>query len=104
MVSIHATEKKPESNTDCNIVAKRFGWSLNEAAISSMTRGYVGDTQFAVLPTIEAIHTMIITVVVQLVHYSVNYVQDKHLTRCFFRRLYYKNYGENPLLITSCLH
>ncbi|KAI9253284.1 dolichyl glycosyltransferase [Helicostylum pulchrum] len=49
------------------IVAKRFGWSLNEAAISSMTRGYVGDTQFAVLPTIEAIHTMIITVVVQLI-------------------------------------
>ncbi|GAA5813364.1 hypothetical protein MFLAVUS_006842 [Mucor flavus] len=49
------------------VVAKRFGWSLNEAAISSMTRGYVGDTQFAVLPTIEALHTMIITVVVQLV-------------------------------------
>lgn len=32
-----------------------------------MTRGYVGDTQFAVLPTVEAIHTMIITVVIQLV-------------------------------------
>ncbi|KAI9487064.1 MAG: glycosyltransferase family 57 protein [Benjaminiella poitrasii] len=49
------------------IFAKKFGWSLNEEAISSMTRGYVGDTQFAVLPTIEAIHTLIITVVVQLV-------------------------------------
>lgn len=35
-----------------------------------MTRGYVGDTQFAVLPTIEAIHTMIITVIVQLVKWQ----------------------------------
>lgn len=32
-----------------------------------MTRGFVGDTQFAILPKIEAIHTMIITVLVQLV-------------------------------------
>lgn len=35
-----------------------------------MTRGYVGDTQFAVLPTVEAIHTMIITVFIQLVSIS----------------------------------
>ncbi|KAI7900736.1 glycosyltransferase family 57 protein [Cokeromyces recurvatus] len=49
------------------VFAKRFGWSLKEEAISSMTRGYVGDTQFAVLPTIEAIHTLIITVVIQLI-------------------------------------
>lgn len=49
------------------IAAKKFGWSLNEDAISSMTRGFVGDTQFAVLPTIEAIHTMIVTVLIQLV-------------------------------------
>ncbi|KAG2195064.1 hypothetical protein INT47_003930 [Mucor saturninus] len=49
------------------IAAKKFGWSLNEDAITSMTRGYVGDTQFAVLPTVEAIHTMIITVLVQLI-------------------------------------
>lgn len=48
-----------------------------------MTRGYVGDTQFAVLPTIEAIHTMIITVVVQLVYYTLNYVEDKHLILIF---------------------
>lgn len=50
-----------------SIVGKKLGWSLNQEAITSMTRGYVGDTQFAVLPTIEALHTMIITVVVQLV-------------------------------------
>jgi hypothetical protein len=49
------------------VAAKKFGWSLNEDAISSMTRGYVGDTQFAVLPTVEPVHTMIITVIVQLV-------------------------------------
>lgn len=54
------------------IVAKKFGWSLNEDAISSMTRGFVGDTQFAVLPTVEAIHTMIITVVVQLVSRTIS--------------------------------
>ncbi|KAL9549308.1 hypothetical protein MBANPS3_005264 [Mucor bainieri] len=51
----------------CIILAKKFGWSLNQEAITSMTRGYVGDTQFAVLPTVEALHTMIITVLVQLV-------------------------------------
>ncbi|KAK4517096.1 Serine/threonine protein kinase [Mucor velutinosus] len=51
----------------CIILAKRFGWSLNQEAITSMTRGYVGDTQFAVLPTVEALHTMLITVLVQLV-------------------------------------
>ncbi|KAG2197180.1 hypothetical protein INT46_005155, partial [Mucor plumbeus] len=49
------------------ILAKKFGWRLNEQAITSMTRGYVGDTQFAVLPTIEALHTMIITLIIQLV-------------------------------------
>ncbi|KAI8644519.1 glycosyltransferase family 57 protein [Parasitella parasitica] len=49
------------------ILGKKFGWSLNELAITSMTRGYVGDTQFAVLPGIEAIHTMIITLIIQLV-------------------------------------
>jgi hypothetical protein len=32
-----------------------------------MTRGYVGDTVFAILPTVEAIHTLLLTVAVQLV-------------------------------------
>lgn len=48
-------------------VARRLGWGLNEAALGSLTRGFVGDTQFAVLPDIAAIHTMIITLLVQLV-------------------------------------
>ncbi|KAL0089991.1 glycosyltransferase family 57 protein [Phycomyces blakesleeanus] len=47
--------------------AKALGWPLNEAALGSMTRGYVGDTQFAVLPPVQAIHTMLITVIVQLI-------------------------------------
>ncbi|KAI9025789.1 glucosyltransferase [Phycomyces nitens] len=47
--------------------AKLLGWPLNEAALGSMTRGYVGDTQFAVLPPVQAIHTMIITLIAQLV-------------------------------------
>ena len=40
---------------------------MNEAALGSMTRGYVGDTQFAVLPDIQASHTMILTLIAQLV-------------------------------------
>ena len=40
---------------------------MNEAALGSMTRGYVGDTQFAVLPDIQASHTMVLTLIAQLV-------------------------------------
>lgn len=49
------------------LVAKQFNWRVNTAALGSMTRGYVGDTQFAVLPNVAAIHTMLITLAVQLV-------------------------------------
>ncbi|KAI8997743.1 glycosyltransferase family 57 protein [Pilobolus umbonatus] len=49
------------------IVGKKLGWDLNEEAITSMTRGYVGDTQFAVLPTVSALHTLLLTVFVQLI-------------------------------------
>ncbi|CEG78607.1 Putative Alpha-1,3-glucosyltransferase [Rhizopus microsporus] len=49
------------------ILGKKLGWKLNEEAIGSMTKGFVGDTQFAVLPTIEAIHTLIFTTGVQLI-------------------------------------
>ncbi|KAG2178076.1 hypothetical protein INT43_003329 [Umbelopsis isabellina] len=48
------------------IIAKRLGWALKEEALGSMTRGFVGDTKFAVLPQIDAIHTLIITVIAQL--------------------------------------
>lgn len=51
-----------------------------------MTRGYVGDTQFAVLPTIEAIHTMIITVIVQLVIHLIIYIYiDLTINSCFLQ-------------------
>ncbi|KAI9491216.1 Dolichyl pyrophosphate Glc1Man9GlcNAc2 alpha-1,3-glucosyltransferase [Zychaea mexicana] len=51
----------------CLIFAgKRLGWSMNKAAMGSMTRGYVGDTQFAVLPDVQASHTMILTLIAQL--------------------------------------
>lgn len=49
------------------IIAKRLGWALKEEALGSMTRGFVGDTKFAVLPQIDAIHTLIITVIAQLI-------------------------------------
>ncbi|CAO3588912.1 unnamed protein product [Absidia cylindrospora] len=48
------------------LVAKKLGWALDTSALGSMTRGYVGDTVFAVLPTVEAIHTLILTIVMQL--------------------------------------
>ncbi|ORX52839.1 glycosyltransferase family 57 protein [Hesseltinella vesiculosa] len=48
------------------IGAKKLGWAYDVAAVASMTRGYVGDTVFAVLPTVEAFHTLIITVLVQM--------------------------------------
>ncbi|ORZ11140.1 glycosyltransferase family 57 protein [Absidia repens] len=48
------------------LVAKKLGWTLDTSALGSMTRGYVGDTVFAVLPTIEAIHTLLLTIVMQL--------------------------------------
>jgi alpha-1,3-glucosyltransferase len=49
------------------IVGKKLGWSLNQDALGSMTRGFVGDTKFAVLPQVDAIHTLIITVIAQIV-------------------------------------
>ncbi|KAI8380155.1 glycosyltransferase family 57 protein [Blakeslea trispora] len=49
------------------ILAKRFPWDYDQEAVTSMTRGYVGDTQFGVLPTVEAIHTLLLTVFVQLI-------------------------------------
>ncbi|ORY96168.1 glycosyltransferase family 57 protein [Syncephalastrum racemosum] len=48
------------------LLAKHLGWHVNIGALGSMTRGYVGDTQFAVLPNVEAIHTILITLAVVL--------------------------------------
>jgi hypothetical protein len=41
----------------------------NESAVSSLTRGLVGDTSFAVLPEITSRMTFIITLIAQLVNY-----------------------------------
>jgi alpha-1,3-glucosyltransferase len=49
------------------IIGKKLGWSLNRDALGSMTRGFVGDTKFAALPQVEAIHTLVITIIAQLV-------------------------------------
>ncbi|CAO3641590.1 unnamed protein product [Cunninghamella echinulata] len=48
------------------LVSKVLGWSFNVDALGSMTRGYVGDTVFAVLPTVQPIHTLILTVLFQI--------------------------------------
>jgi len=39
----------------------------NESAVSSLTRGLVGDTSFAVLPEITSRMTFVITLIAQLV-------------------------------------
>ncbi|CAG8540831.1 4277_t:CDS:2, partial [Acaulospora colombiana] len=45
--------------------AKKLGWRLNELALSSITRGLVGDTNYAILPQIQANHTFAVTLVFQ---------------------------------------
>jgi len=50
------------------LVAPTLGLEIkNERAVSSLTRGLVGDTSFAVLPEITSRITFIITLVAQLV-------------------------------------
>ncbi|CAG8648107.1 15745_t:CDS:2, partial [Acaulospora morrowiae] len=49
------------------IAAKRLGWELNEVAISSFTRGLVGDTNYAILPQVQANHTFMVTFAFQVV-------------------------------------
>jgi len=48
---------------------KRFGadLSIDTSAVSSSSRGLVGDTSFAVLPNVKPIHTFLITVLFQSV-------------------------------------
>ncbi|RHZ64634.1 hypothetical protein Glove_321g45 [Diversispora epigaea] len=47
------------------VVSKKLGGGLNELALSSITRGLVGDSNYAILPQIQANHTFIITLVFQ---------------------------------------
>ncbi|CAG8510111.1 14580_t:CDS:2 [Rhizophagus irregularis] len=48
------------------VFAKRLGWTLNESAIGSITRGLVGDVNFALLPQVKANHTFILTLIFQM--------------------------------------
>ncbi|KAI9466819.1 glycosyltransferase family 57 protein [Lactarius psammicola] len=49
--------------------AKRFGasFSIDASGVSSSSRGLVGDTSFAVLPTVKPIHTFLITIILQMI-------------------------------------
>ena len=49
------------------IVAPRLGLSINQEALTSVTRGLVGDTSFAVLPEVAKEHTFALTFLFQLV-------------------------------------
>ncbi|KAI0750909.1 glycosyltransferase family 57 protein [Daedaleopsis nitida] len=44
------------------------GLSVNESGVASTSRGLVGDTVFAVLPTVKPIHTFAITVAFQTIY------------------------------------
>lgn len=50
-------------------MARRFDVNLlvSQQGVVSTSRGLVGDTTFAVLPTVKPIHTFVITIVFQLV-------------------------------------
>ena len=48
-------------------VALRLGLPVNREALTSVTRGLVGDTSFVVLPEVAKEHTFILTFVFQLV-------------------------------------
>ncbi|KAI9310274.1 glycosyltransferase family 57 protein [Dichotomocladium elegans] len=71
-------------------IARYRGWAINEAALESMTRGFVGDTQFAVLPDITAAHTVVLTLIAQLAVLQKLWRQPSHvnfvaaLTLCGF--------------------
>jgi alpha-1,3-glucosyltransferase len=45
---------------------------LKDTNLSSATRGLIGDSQFFILPNILPIHTLILTVVFQLVRININ--------------------------------
>ncbi|KAG9304272.1 hypothetical protein G9A89_019834 [Geosiphon pyriformis] len=47
-------------------VGKGLGWKINEEALSSITRGLVGDVNFAILPNIQPNHTFVITLLFQI--------------------------------------
>lgn len=57
------------SNMLTSIVAPRLGLPVNQNALSSVTRGLVGDTSFAVLPEVTKEHTFLLTFVFQLVNH-----------------------------------
>ncbi|OQE27217.1 hypothetical protein PENSTE_c004G03860 [Penicillium steckii] len=48
-------------------LAPRLGLSVNQDALSSVTRGLVGDTSFAVLPEITSEQTFLLTFIFQLI-------------------------------------
>ncbi|TFY59795.1 hypothetical protein EVJ58_g5552 [Rhodofomes roseus] len=51
-------------------VVKRgaLAMSVNDAGVASTSRGFVGDTVFAVLPNVKPIHTFIITIAFQTIY------------------------------------
>lgn len=55
------------SITNLWIVAPRLGLPVNQDALTSVTRGLVGDTSFAILPEVTKEHTFILTFLFQLV-------------------------------------
>ena len=51
-------------------VAPYLGMPVNKDAVQSLTRGLVGDTQFAVLPDVAPRTTFVLTLLFQIVGFS----------------------------------
>ena len=71
----------------CIIVVKRFGiksLQINDSGVASTSRGLVGDTVFAVLPSVKPIHTFIITIALQSVRTLIFVLETSSSLRCRF--------------------
>ena len=66
--------------------------AVNQEGVVSTSRGLVGDTTFAVLPTIQPIHTFMITIMFQMVGHNIKIVIFANA----FRRFSSSNCGKHP--------
>jgi alpha-1,3-glucosyltransferase len=84
-----------ENRLNVLLDVKRMEWdvSLNASGIASTSRGLVGDTIFAVLPTIQPIHTFIITLFFQSVRHTIIYSTKGQSYLTIAVRFVLPNYG-----------
>lgn len=65
--------RRPSQTEVCSLIAAAVGpkvglkLAVNKAGVASSTRGFVGDTVFAVLPNVKPMHCFLLTVALQMV-------------------------------------